>query len=677
MNVLRLSGQRLVGTRHPWPVLGALLAAAWAAAAAADSLTIGNVQVTARDAKAATVSFDVAWDHSWRGGTFHDAAWVFFKVRDDATAPWRPLRLVADKVVNPTGFGQAADGTALDMVVPGGDEGFLGVFLRRARDGIGRVAAGRVTVVTEPLAPTTTLKAFGLEMVYVPEGPFQLGVSAGPELNCFYTWGASDTPPFTVTGPGPIPTGRQPGRLWATGLPPEDGAEIPALFPNGYRAFYAMKFAITQGQYADFLAVLPEAEAARRYHPEGHGKWIGRTGEPPNRVYTALGGFPNDWFRPGAPPRDHRCPWLSWADSAAFAAWAGLRPMTELEYEKACRGPAHPQLTDPGISFWGLEDCNAGQMYERPIAATTATGRAFKGTHGRGTTQLPDDWPADVRGASLRGDMLHMRAYTSAGHQRISGRLMPVDSHADRKPHPLAIWRGVRTAPEGDASLRPVIGRFDPAVPWKLPQRTTRAAIDGRLDEWGEPLLTIGEFRDVFPLTHTPVSRRYPTPRLPASWGGPADLGARIHVARDEGDLCIGVEVTDDRHFNTRSGSAIGNGDALQIGLDTAEGHRSFGVALTGDGVRVHQWQPDDTKLLDSIDCAVVRDDADAVTRYELRLPCSVVGIPPEGAFGFNVLVCDDDDGAGSAEWIQLAPGMPRGESGGSGKRYLRFASRP
>jgi len=36
------------------------------------------------------------------------------------------------------------------------------------------------------------------------------------------------------------------------------------------------------------------------------------------------------------------CNLLSWWDGAKFAAWAGLRPMSELEYEKACRGPLKP-----------------------------------------------------------------------------------------------------------------------------------------------------------------------------------------------------------------------------------------------------------------------------------------------------------------------------------------------
>jgi len=678
MNVIHLGLRLHMATRCVVRPLVALLLGSLAARAAADGLSITNVVATPRDGTATTIGFDVAWDHSWRGGTVHDAAWVFFKVRKDAASPGQPLRLLADTVVNPSGFRQGG-GTVLDCVVPDGDDGFVGVFLRRRQDGIGRVAAERVEVLTEPLAAgaAATVKAFGLEMVHVAEGPFDLGVVSGPELNRFHAFSGTGTPPFTVTGPGPIPTGRQPGRLWATGIVPEDGGAIPASFPNGYRGFYAMKFAITQGQYADFLSTLSEAEASRRYHPDGHGTWISRSGEPPNRVYAPRGGFPNTWFRPQAADRDHRCPWLSWADSAAFAAWAGLRPMTELEYEKACRGPAQPRLSDNGISFWGLEDCNAGQMYERPISVVTPRGLSFKGTHGRGTTKLPADWPEDARASILRGDVLHMRAYTSGGHQRISGRLLAVDSQADRKPHPLAMWRGVRTDPAGDDALKPLVARFDPAIPWKLPRRTTRATIDGRLDDWGDPLVVIGEFRDVFPLTHTPVSRRYPTPRLPESWGGPADLGARIHVARDDGDLCVAVEVTDDRHCNTQSGPAIGDGDALQIGIATREGHRTFGVAATADGVRVHQWQPDDTKLLEVLDCAVVRDDAKGATRYELRLPLAPLGIASDELFGFNVLVSEDDDGAGSQEWIQLAPGMVRGAAGGSGQKYMRFDPRP
>jgi len=51
------------------------------AAARAGNLKFENVSVKPRDAKTATVTFDIAWSNAWRRGSFHDAVWVFFKAR--------------------------------------------------------------------------------------------------------------------------------------------------------------------------------------------------------------------------------------------------------------------------------------------------------------------------------------------------------------------------------------------------------------------------------------------------------------------------------------------------------------------------------------------------------------------------------------------------------------------
>jgi hypothetical protein len=59
------------------------------ASTARAELRIANVTVSPRDARTATVKFDVSWDDSWRDKTNHDAAWVFFKARADDTSEWR------------------------------------------------------------------------------------------------------------------------------------------------------------------------------------------------------------------------------------------------------------------------------------------------------------------------------------------------------------------------------------------------------------------------------------------------------------------------------------------------------------------------------------------------------------------------------------------------------------
>ena len=156
------------------------------------TLRITNVTVAPRDAKTATVQFDIAWDGSWRHEANHDAAWVFFKVRFDGATEWQHVRLAADKVLNPTGYGQEKGGTPLDFIVPDGPDGFTGMFVRRAEYGVGKVAATKVTALWNLSAAkgiakdaTPTVRAFGIEMVFVPEGPFYLGGGADKEFTLY------------------------------------------------------------------------------------------------------------------------------------------------------------------------------------------------------------------------------------------------------------------------------------------------------------------------------------------------------------------------------------------------------------------------------------------------------------------------------------------------------------
>ena len=171
-------------------------------------------------------------------------------------------------------------------------------------------------------------------------------------------------------------------------------------------------------------------------------------------------------------------------------------------------------------------------------------------------------------------------------------------------------------------------------------------------------MLILGEAGDVFP-----VYRRFAPfdyyGRSLKPWQGPKDVSAKVYLNSDGEALCVAAEVTDDRHFNAKTGDSIAGGDALQIGLVTAEGvDWNITLALTQAGVALHQSSGEGETLMKTADCAVVRDDKAKVTRYELRLPLAALGLKPGDKFGFNVVFVDDD-GDGQPYWLRLAPGLP------------------
>jgi formylglycine-generating enzyme required for sulfatase activity/lysophospholipase L1-like esterase len=213
----------------------------------------------------------------------------------------------------------------------------------------------------------------GLEMVHVTAGPFWLG---DPEphaddapRNCFYDSCTHaermDNRAYLVFREDQDihvgPEGAQPPRscdqlLWYSNDDDARGAgdqhrlrardaltpgekwsesKIPAEFPKGVAAFYLMKRQVSQGEYAAFINALDGGTHWDRYGQLVRFSWDG-AGTHRGTVEIAEA-FQRASSRP-ARANNHLC----WADGIAFAAWAGLRPMSELEYEKACRGPKDP-----------------------------------------------------------------------------------------------------------------------------------------------------------------------------------------------------------------------------------------------------------------------------------------------------------------------------------------------
>ncbi|MFA5039463.1 MAG: SUMF1/EgtB/PvdO family nonheme iron enzyme [Candidatus Omnitrophota bacterium] len=243
------------------------------------------------------------------------------------------------------------------------------------------------------------VKVFAIEMVYIPQGSFVVG-SGGTENNAFYTY-PTTTNPYAISSENAINVGTTNGYLYCPSVtnsyPGDRVGPIPAAFPKGYNGFFVMKYEITQGQYRDFLNSLTRAQqnyrtetslsagttsVTNRYVMSSSSTMARRNGircdasihtSNPITFYCDFNGngIPNEaddgeWIA---------CNYLSWADMAAYMDWSGLRPITELEYEKAVRGGGMAPVANEYA--WGTttitgatEILNPGQNTEAALPDT-------------------------------------------------------------------------------------------------------------------------------------------------------------------------------------------------------------------------------------------------------------------------------------------------------------------
>ncbi len=334
--------------------------------ARANGLTISNVSLVDRDTSAQTIAikFDITWDNAWKDVINNDAVWIFLKYSQDGGTTWSHATLkTAGK--NPSGFsrGTKASGSILsiDLIVPTDRKG---CFIQPGYNGSGTLnytgvkliwAYGKDGISDANVihSSNSRVKVFGIEMVSIPQGGFYAGDTSS---DAAFQQGSLDTTPWYIPNENAIHV-----RNVAAGgyyyhamdfIAGEDvsGTEfwISGEFPKGYKAFYLMKYEMSQQQYVDFLNTLTRTQQANRVASDISGSTIANyyvmhgsnavvnrdTIRCPN---TGNGTSPTPVvFSADRPARAAN--YLSWMDLMAYADWAALRPMTELEFEKAARG---------------------------------------------------------------------------------------------------------------------------------------------------------------------------------------------------------------------------------------------------------------------------------------------------------------------------------------------------
>jgi formylglycine-generating enzyme required for sulfatase activity len=394
------------------------------------------------------VQFDLSWDNSWRcdiAGTGqaapynYDAAWLFVKYKvTGGDGKWyhATLSIIAGNHTAPTG----------STITPSSGDG-KAVFIYRNANTTGSNDWNNVKLRWEYGTDTVadganvTVKVFGIEMVYIPAGNFYVG--DGSSHGTLRQTG-SNIPQQITTTAVVVKCEETPfddDQLKGNGILVDgddgidkDGTAGPvdnANYPTGYTAFYCMKQEVSQGEYADFLNTLTGTQDGNRYY------------STTSYRYT-IGGSAGS-HSAGVP--DRACNYLSWMDGCAYMDWAGLRPMTELEFEKVCRGPSSAvageyawgnanvdssaytltndglqnatvsnaatdttgnmsySITDgstdgplrcgifatgsstrieAGAGYYGVLELS-GNLWEPPVTLGNSSGRSFEGTHGDGS----------------------------------------------------------------------------------------------------------------------------------------------------------------------------------------------------------------------------------------------------------------------------------------------------
>jgi len=399
---------------------------------AASDLTVENVETVYQRYPSEKWGYNltVSWKNSWHNDKNHDAAWVILKSLKASGYDHMPLKLGSAKLLwkksdqmPEASINVAEDGTGMFVFA---DENYRG-------DLSYRIYVEHDTTKFDFRDRTRGgVRGYGIEMVFVPEGGFTLGDPKESALDYFAFYNADEEGNYDglyeikeekkAIEVGPNNLYYKSDRDIYRG---DQKGPIPVDFPKGVQAFYLMKYEITQGIYTDFLNSLSASVASIRF-----------TGG--NKDYRKYGGtirMTDKGFVADRP--EQRMVFIHWDDQMAFMDWAALRPYTELEYTKACRGPMKPienemawntsnldllarkidgttnyMENQKGLTEGDLNDQNravfgasyywvfdlSGSMWEKVITVGDSVGRAFTGTHGDGNISYygfadTEDWP--------------------------------------------------------------------------------------------------------------------------------------------------------------------------------------------------------------------------------------------------------------------------------------------
>jgi len=283
-----------------WSSTRSFTTARFAAQSPANQVEISGVNLSgATSTGTVTINFTIAENNvttgtSSGGGAYNTADWIFvkFSTMSGADGSWNHATLTGGSVGAGAALTAASD--------------YKGVFLDHTANSAYWTAGAAVNWnfgADGIVLAKVRVKVFAVSMVHVPPGSFV--------YNAGNTGGTASN---NIPGPKTVDSSL------ADDLP----AGAPAGWPNGFSGFYIGRYELTQGQYADFLNTVWSSTAAVLYYG----------GVATGHNMTNSGSYPNKYAAvdPNAAKN-----FLSVSDAWSYMSWAGLRPPTEMEFEKAGR----------------------------------------------------------------------------------------------------------------------------------------------------------------------------------------------------------------------------------------------------------------------------------------------------------------------------------------------------
>ena len=222
---------------------------------------------------------------------------------------------------------------------------------------------------------------------------------------------------------------------------------LPSSYPSGVRGFYAMKYELTQEQYVSFLNQLPRPAQYERtiggyLDKLSEGDYV--FGTDRSRASHRNGivlherninnGLPyvfacdlnrSDLANGLSDGQSLSCNYLSVGDLLSYAEWSGLRPLSELEYEKMCRG-YYPGLPLGGEYAW--EGTSSVKL-----SGISGGGTERESVNGSGDNVNVDnalDGPVRA-GLFVRGDDRHTTGISFWGISDLSGNVSEIYCNAE------------------------------------------------------------------------------------------------------------------------------------------------------------------------------------------------------------------------------------------------------